>query len=243
MRLQGLAEPDSIVIAELTRRLLGGTFELAALGQNALKGLDAPVRAWAVLGEAESASRFEASRPQGLTPFVGREHEAALLLDRWREARKGNGRVVLLSGEAGIGKSRILAALREGIGSETHVTMRCQCSPHHVNDAFYPIASHVARAAGFVSGEPAAGRLEKLEALIARSGLAVKEIAPYLASLLSIPPEGRYVPIEMAAGEQKERTVAALFNLFVGSTRRPPSSRWWRTPIGSTRLRSTCSAG
>ena len=106
-----------------------------------------------------------------MTPFVGREHEVALLLDRWRDASEGEGQVVLLSGEAGIGKSRILAALRERIGGEPHVTMRYQCSPHHVNDAFYPITSQIWHAAGFVSGEPAAARLDKLEAMIARSGL------------------------------------------------------------------------
>jgi len=106
-RLQGLAGPGSVVIAEATRRLLGGTFELKPLGPQMLKGFDAPVPAWTVLGEAENVSRFEASRSQRLTPFVGREHEMALLLDRWRDAAEGEGQAVLLSGEAGIGKSRI----------------------------------------------------------------------------------------------------------------------------------------
>ena len=170
-RLQALAEPGGVVIAESTRRLLGGAFELKPLGPQTLKGFDAPVPAWAVLREAENVSRFEASRSQGMTPFVGREHEVALLLDRWRDATEGEGQVALLSGEAGIGKSRILAALRERIGDEPHVTMRYQCSPHHVNDAFYPITSQIWHAAGFVSGEPAAARLDKLEAMIARSGL------------------------------------------------------------------------
>jgi predicted ATPase len=128
-----------------------------------------------VLREAEIVSRFEASQPEGLTPFVGREHEVALLLDRWRGAREGEGQIVLLSGEAGIGKSRILEALREAIGAEPHVTVRYQCSPHHVNDAFYPLANHIWHAAGFLSGEPMAARLDKLEAMIARSEVEVKE--------------------------------------------------------------------
>jgi class 3 adenylate cyclase len=140
-RLQGLAEPSSVVIAESTRRLLGGGFELKSLGPQTLKGFDAPVPAWTVLGEAENISRFEASRWQGLTPFVGREHELALLLDRWRAASEGEGQVVLLSAEAGIGKSRILAALGERIDVEPHLRVSYQCSPHHVNDAFYPITS------------------------------------------------------------------------------------------------------
>ncbi len=142
-RLQSLAEPGSLVIAESTKRLLGGTFELEPLGAQTLKGFDSPVPAWAVLREAEIVSRFEASQSEGLTPFVGREHEVALLLDRWRGAREGEGQVVLLSGEAGIGKSRILEALREEIGAEPHVTVRYPCSPHHVNDAFYPIANYI----------------------------------------------------------------------------------------------------
>ena len=210
------------MIAESTRRLLGGTFELKPLGPQTLKGFDAPVPAWTVLREAENVSRFEASRSQGMTPFVGREHEVALLLDRWRDACEGEGQVALLSGEAGIGKSRILATLRERIGDEPHVTVRYQCSPHHVNDAFYPIMSQIWHAAGFVSGESAAARLDKLEAMIARSGLEPKEIAPFLAALLSIPVEARYPPIEMAPSERKERTIAALIALFEGLTKDAP---------------------
>jgi class 3 adenylate cyclase/tetratricopeptide (TPR) repeat protein len=221
-RLQGLAEPGCVVIAESTRRLLGGAFELKPLGPQTLKGFDAPVPAWTVLREDENLSRFEASRSQGMTPFVGREHEVALLLDRWRNASEGEGQVALLSGEAGIGKSRILFALRERIGDAPHLRVRYQCSPHHVNDAFYPIASHVWHAAGFVSGEPGATRLAKLEAMIARSGLEPKAIAPFLAALLSIPGEGRYPPIEMAPSEQKERTIAALLALFEGLTKDAP---------------------
>jgi hypothetical protein len=117
-RLQGLAPPGSVVIAESTKRLLGGAFQLTPLGAQTLRGFEAPVPAWTVTGEVENVSRFEASRSTGMTPFVGREHEVALLLDRWRDAMKGEGQVVLLSGEAGIGKSRILAALREQIADD-----------------------------------------------------------------------------------------------------------------------------
>jgi class 3 adenylate cyclase len=221
-RLQGLAEPGAVVVAESTRRLLGGAFELEPLGPRALKGFDASVPAWAVLCEAENVSRFEAARSQRLTPFVGREHEVALLLDRWREASEGEGQVALVTGEAGIGKSRILTALSERIGDEPHVRVRYQCSPHHVNDAFYPITSQIWHAARFVSGEPAAARLDKLEAMIARSGLDERDIAPLVAGLLSIPVEDRYPPLEMAPAEQKERTIVALIALFAGLTKEAP---------------------
>ena len=221
-RLQTLAEPGSLVIAEATRRLLGGAFELKALGSRVLKGFGAAVPVWAVLREAENVSRFEAARSVGMTPFVGREHEIALLIDRWRDAVKGEGQVTLLSGEAGIGKSRIVAVLREQIGDEPYVTMRYQCSPHHANDAFYPIASQISHASGFASGESAAARLGKLEAMIARSALDAQEVAPLLASLLSIPLEGRYPQIETAPSEQKERTIAALIAQFAGLAKDAP---------------------
>ena len=189
-RLQGLAEPGSVVIAEATRRLLGREFELKEIGPQTLKGFDAPVPAWAVLREAENISRFEASRSQGMTPFVGREHEMMLLVDSWRAASKGEGQVALLSGKPGIGKSRILVALAERIADEPHVTVRYQCSPHHANDAFYPIASQIRHAAGLVDLDAAAARLDKLEAMIVHSGLEAQTIAPFLAALLAIPTEG-----------------------------------------------------
>jgi len=221
-RLQRLAEPGSVVIAEATRRLLGGAFDLKALGPLDLKGFAAPVPAWAIVREAENLSRFEASRSAALTPFVGREQEVALLLERWGSAIEGEGQVVLLSGEAGIGKSRILTALRERISSERHIVMRYQCSPHHVNDAFYPIIGQIRHAAGFISGEPAPTRLDKLEAMIALSGLDWKDVAPYLALLLSIPVERRYPALEMAPSEVKERTIAGLIALFVRVTEGAP---------------------
>jgi class 3 adenylate cyclase len=221
-RLQDLAEPGSVVVAASTRRLLGEAFELRALGPQVLKGFADSVPAWMVLRESENLSRFEVSRSEAMTPFVGREQEVALLFERWRDATEGEGQVVLLSGEAGIGKSRILATLRERIGGEPHISLRYQCSPHHVNDAFYPIIGQLWHAAAFVRGELAIARLDKLEAMITLSGLDSAEIGPYLASLLSLPTEGRYPTIEMAASELKERTITALIALFVGLTRRAP---------------------
>ncbi len=157
-----------------------------------------------------------------MTPFVGREQEIALLTDRWRRAANGEGQVVVLSGEAGIGKSRILAVLRERIGDQRHLTFRYQCSPHHGNDAFYPVIGQLWRGAGFVSGEPAAVRLDKLETMIVRADLEITEIAPYLASLLAIPTEGRYPSLELAPSEIKERTIAALIALVIGIAKAVP---------------------
>ena len=220
-RLQALAMPDTVVVSESTRRLLGETFLLKPLGPQSLKGFAAPVPAWAIVREAENASRFEALRAERMTPFVGRDQEVALLLDRWRDATKGKGQVVLLSGEAGIGKSRILTALRECIG-ECSVVLRYQCSPHHINDAFHPIIGQIARAVGLLVDEPPTARLDKLEAMITRSGLEVSKIAPFIASLLSIPTTERYPSLEMTPNEVKERTIAALFDLFVELTKDAP---------------------
>jgi len=221
-RLQTLAEPGSIVVSESTRRLLGKGFELKTLGPQELKGFRTPIHAWSVVREIENVSRFEASHSDAMTPFVGREDEIALLMERWRVATTGEGQVALLSGEAGIGKSRILAALADRIGDERHIVLRYQCSPHHVNDAFYPIAGNIWHTAGFVSGEPPTTRLEKLERMIGRAGLDSAELAPHLASQLSIPTEHRYPSREMAPSEAKERTIAAMIALFVGVTKDAP---------------------
>jgi len=221
-RLRSLAEPGSVMVSEATRRLLGNSFELKAVGPQTLKGFRSPVPAWLVVREQENFSRFDASRSEALTPFVGRDDEIALLLARWRRAAKGEGQVVLLSGEAGIGKSRVLAMLRERIEAERSIVMRYQCSPHHLNDTFYPVIGQLWHAAGLVSGEPAAVRLEKLERMIKATGLECDEIAPLLAALLAIPTGDRYPPLDLAPAETRERTLAAMIAMTVAVAGQAP---------------------
>ena len=168
-RLQGVAEPNTVVIAESTRKLLGNLFELQDLGAQDLKGIAGPVRAWAALRPASVESRFEALHASGLTALVGREEELELLLRRWSKAKTGEGQVVLLSGEAGIGKSRLTAALLERLAGEPHTRLRYFCSPQHTDSALYPIIGQMERAAGFAHDDTAQAKLDKLDALLAQT--------------------------------------------------------------------------
>jgi class 3 adenylate cyclase len=167
-RLQGIADPNSVVIAESTRRVLGNLFDLQDLGGRDLKGIRGPARAWAAL-RASGASRFEALHATGLTALVGRDEELELLLRRWSRARSCEGQVVLLSGEAEIGKSRLTAALLEAIASEPHTRLRYFCSPQHTDSALYPIISQMERAAGFVHDDAVKAKLDKLDAVLAQT--------------------------------------------------------------------------
>src|SRR6202022_726079 len=166
-RLQGAAEPNNIVIADSTRKLVGNLFELADLGLKELKGIAGPVRAWAALRPGSVGSRFEALHASDLTELVGREEELELLLRRWSKAKTGEGQVVLLSGEAGIGKSRLTAALLERLASEPNTRLRYFCSPQHTDSALYPIISQMERAAGFAHDDTGQAKLDKLDALLA----------------------------------------------------------------------------
>ena len=166
-RLQGIAEPNMVVIAEDTRRLLGILFELEDLGPKDLKGIAGPVHAWAALRPASVESRFDALHASGLTELVGREEEFELLLRRWSKAKSGEGQVVLLSGEAGIGKSRLTAALLERLATEPHIRLRYFCSPQHTDSALYPIIAQMERAAGFAHDDTARAKLDKLDAVLA----------------------------------------------------------------------------
>ena len=208
-RLQGVAEPNMVVIAESTRRLIGNLFDLEALGAQDLKGISGPLRAWAALRSASVDSRFEALHGSGLTELVGREEELELLLRRWSKAKTGEGQVVLLSGEAGIGKSRLTAALLERLASGPHTHLRYFCSPQHTDSALYTIISQMERAAGFVHDDIPRARLDKLDVMLAQTSTS-KQDAALLAEMLSLPNDGRYPAIDLAPVQRRQRTLEAL---------------------------------
>ena len=208
-RLQALAEPGWVVIAKATKRLVAGLFVAIDLGERELKGFSSSVRSWRIVGEATAESRF-AARHGELGPLVGREAELVFLLELWKRATSGKGQAQLLSGEAGIGKSRLVAALAERLGAEPHVELRYFCSPFHVNSALHPVITQLERAAGFVSDDSSDRRLDKLEALLGRIGMANKESLRLLAALLSIDAPGRLVPPKLPAPTMRARTLVEL---------------------------------
>jgi class 3 adenylate cyclase/tetratricopeptide (TPR) repeat protein len=221
-RLQTLVEPNTVVVAESTRRLLGNLFRLRDLGPHGLRGLGGPVGAWAVEGLSASGIRFKAVRPAGLADLVGREAEMEFLFERQRLAWKGEGQIMLISGEAGIGKSRLAAAITECVAQESHTQFRYQCSPYHANSALRPIIEQLERAAEFKSDDTSGGRLDKLEALLNKGPSQVQAVAPLFAALLSIPFGDRYPPLAFSPAQQRRRTLAALLDQFEGHARRQP---------------------
>ena len=221
-RLQGLAKPDSVVIAASTHELTGGLFEYEDLGAVEVKGFAEPVRAWRVRGESAVESRYEAlRRGSAEAPLVGRNPELALLLERWSRAMEGEGQVILLEGEPGIGKSRLVRALRERM-VEAYTPLSHYCSPYHTNSALHPVIVHLERAARFEREDTAETKRAKLEALLAPSARDVRAAAALLAPLLAIPADGRYPPLDLTPRRQKERTFDVLVEQLVGLAGRRP---------------------
>ena len=221
-RLQGIAEPNTVVIAESTRKLIGNLFELQDLAAKDVKGIAEPVRAWTATRPSSVESRFEALR-SATTPLVGREEEVELLLRRWAQATAGEGCVVLISGEPGIGKSRLTETIQDRLGAEPHTRLRFFCSPHHQDSPLYPPIAQLERAAGFRREDTAEVRLTKLEALLAQATNDVSGVAPLFADLLSIPTGDRYPALNLTPQKRKEKTLQALVAQAEGLALRRPA--------------------
>jgi predicted ATPase len=204
-----MAEPNSVVIAEGTRRLLGSLFELEDLGAVDLKGIAGRLRTWAVLRARSVDSHFEALHATGLTALVGREEELELLLRRWARAKTGEGQVVLMAGEPGIGKSRLTTALMERLAGEPHTRLRYFCSPQHTDSALYPIIGQMERAAGLAHDDTPQAKLDKLDAVLAQTSTSILD-AVLFAEMLSLPNDGRYPALELASQQRRQKTLEAL---------------------------------
>jgi class 3 adenylate cyclase len=209
MRLGRVAEPGSVLIAAGTQRLVRDLFAYADVGVPKLEGFEEPAQSWRVIGESQAESRFAALRGRQLTPLVGRRHELELLTERWEIAKGGEGQVVLLAGEPGIGKSRLTQALLERIESEAHVRLRYCCSPYHINSTLHPVIEQLERAAGFAVDDSSDAKLDKLEALPGQAGRDGATLTPLFAALLSIPSD-RYPSLNLTPQAQKASTFEAL---------------------------------
>ena len=220
-RLQGVAEPDRVVIAESTRKLVGSLFELEDLGAQDIKGIVMPVRAWAALRPASIESRFDALHTTGLTALVGREEELELLLRRWSKAKIREGQVVLLSGEPGIGKSRLTAALLERLATEPHTRLRNFCSPQHTESALYPTIGQIERAAGFRHDDARRANSISSMHLLAQSSTSPHDAA-LLSEMLSLTNDGRYPAVELTSQERRQKTLEALVSQEVALERQNP---------------------
>jgi class 3 adenylate cyclase/predicted ATPase len=222
-RLQALAAPNTVVMSETTSQLAQGFFHCEDLGKQHLRGVSQPLNVYLALRESGAQSRLDVAAARGLTPLVGREAEVALLLDRWAQARDGSGQVVLLSGEAGIGKSRLAQVLKEHVAGAPHMRLECRSLPYYQNTALYPLTDLLQRAMQWEPEDTAEQKQRKLEQLLGRYQAALDDSAPLFASLLSLPlPEDRYPPLNLTPQRQRQRTLETLVAMLVEESERQP---------------------
>jgi class 3 adenylate cyclase len=226
-RLQSLAAPDTVVISDTTSRLVQGYFTCQELGVQALKGIDTPVRVWQVVGESAAQSRLDVAATTGLTPLVGREAEVTLLRERWAQSSEGLGQVVLLSGEAGIGKSRLVHVLTERVVEARVPRLTLRCSPYHTNSALYPVIEHLQRLTPGHRDASSAARLDTLEQTLQTAGLPVAEAVPLLAALLSLPVPARYPPLTLSPQRQKQQPQETLVAWLLAEAAQQPVLAVW----------------
>ncbi|MCK5366110.1 MAG: AAA family ATPase, partial [Gammaproteobacteria bacterium] len=227
-RLQGVAEPNQVMIVPATHQLLGALFEYEDSGTHELKGMEQPVQVWRVVREGDVDSRYEARRLDSGLPLVGRQEELGLLLRSWEASKDGHGQAVLIQGEAGIGKSRLIGALRERLSEQNYIWVAHRCSPYHANSSLYPVIEHLRRALGWKREDDPGQKLEKLESALERQSLPVENAVPLYAELMSLPlPEGRYTPLELSAQQRREQTLDALAGWLLDEAEQTPVLNIW----------------
>ena len=217
-RLQGVAGPNQLVLPIETQRLLGSTYKLMSIGAQKLKGVGEAVEAFVVEGEASVESRFAARQSGTLTPIVGRDREIELMLERWALTKSGQGQMVIVSGEAGIGKSRITRAVVDEVAKDDHTRITYQCSPYHADSAFYPVIQQLSFAAGIAPSDGPDTRLDKLEALLGQDPDILKLIAP----MMGLEGITRYGALDLTPAQQRARTMQALTELLVEQAKDKP---------------------
>ncbi len=224
-RVQNIAEPNTVVITSNTYRLIRGFFTCNSMGFRTLKGISQPMEVYQVLHESGVQSRFEIAISKGLTPLIGREQEIGLLLERWERVREGRGQVVLLSGDAGIGKSRLVQVLKEHVAGDSHTRIESFCSSFHQNSTLYPVIVHLQQLLQFRREDSQEEKLGRLEMTIKEHGFPIEEIVPLFASLLSFPLPDRYPPLNLSPQTQKQKTLEAMLAWLISESEKQPVLR------------------
>jgi hypothetical protein len=240
-RIQGLAETNTVALSAATYRLVQGYFECQALGEQTLRGVAEPLHVYRVLSESGIYSRLDVARTRGLTPLVGRESEVTLLLERWEQVKAGQGQVILLTGDAGIGKSRLVQVLKDHVANEPHTRWECRSSEYSQNTALFPLTDLFQRILQFEAYETPDAKLEKLEHALSQYRLPLVESVQLFAPLLAVPiPENRYPPLNLSPQRQRQKTLEVLVAILLNKPSDTRSYSLWKTCTGQTRQPSNC---